>query len=226
MKKQLLVTIMGLFLITGYYLLIPANAQTPAQVILTWQANNFYPANYQSKPLASPNTPITVSAEVSNGGKLIDLSRANFIWYADGKIIGRGEGAKEATFNGQKTDGDDYFVRVVIDLNNNKFENSMRVPAVGQFIVIESSAAEKSAPAGSQIFLQIIPYFFNVSSLEGLSFSWRINEKQIDGGNQLAVNVGLPQTPEQSMVRINAFVQNRLNSLEFANAKTQLTVSK
>lgn len=202
-------------------------AEPLSQTIITWQANNFYPANYSGKPLATPATPISVSVEVAVDGKLIDLSRAEIIWYADNEVIGRGLGVKETTWSGKKTKGDDYFVRVSIKLDGRKFENSTRIPATKPLIVVESSNPYGFVRTNSQNSLQIIPYFFNVASLEELNFSWRINQKQVGGNdNQLIIKTSEPQTSNQSVVEVNASAQNRRNLLETASAKTKLTILK
>ncbi len=202
-------------------------SQSNTQVIITWRANNFYPANFSGKPLPTPGTPVILDAEILNAGKLMDLSQANFTWYVDEKIISSGQGLKETVFNGQKTEGDDYFVRVAIELNGNKFENSTRVPAASPFIVIENPNADKNISPKSQASMEIIPYFFNVSSLDDLIFSWNINGNPVNSNNnQLTINVGTPQTPDQSIIQIGAFTQNRKNPLEFASAKTKLFIGQ
>lgn len=200
-------------------------AQTPNPVIITWQADNFYPADFEGRALPSPGTPIALSAEVMQNNKLLDLSQATFMWYVDETLIGRGVGLKETTFKMQKSPGDYSFVRVVVQTGNNSFESSLRIYAQAPTAVIEGNFPNQVVPAGSQILLQAVPYFFNVLNLNDLSFSWLINGQQQNNGrdNQLLLTVGSPQGGENA-AQLNVAVQNLLNPLEAASNKIILSV--
>lgn len=204
-----------------------AGAQTPAQVILTWQANNFYPADYTGKALATPNTPVTVSVEVLHDGKLIDLSDGTFTWYVDEKLLSRTQGLKEILFTVKKSVEDSHFIRVTIQSGNDLFESSIRIPVSKQIVVLESPYPNHLVRAGSQVVLQAMPYFFNMPSFQDLTFSWQINngeQRRSGNDNQLVLNVGTPQTPNQDIIRITTLVQNKNNPLEFANEGIRLTI--
>jgi len=213
-----------LLLVVGHWSLV-AGAQTPAQVILTWQANNFYPADYAGKALATPNTPVTISVEVLRDGKLLDTSEGTFTWYVDEKLIDRAQGLKEILFTVKNPVGDSHFVRVAIKLENDVFENSTRIPVSEHVVAIEAPYPDKLVRAGSKALLQAMPYFFNVFSLEDLTFSWKINERVSEAGsdNQLILNVGTPQTEAQRTIQIISTVQNSRNFLEFSRERIQLT---
>ena len=225
-----LMTIIGVLLVISYQLLVGnASAQTPAQVILTWQANNFYPADYTGKALATPNTPVTVSAEVLRDGKLIDLSEGTFTWYVDEKFLNRTQGLKEILFTVKKPVGDSHFIRVTIQLGNSLFESSIRVPVSKHLVVLENPYPNQLVRVGSKTIIRAVPYFFNISSFQDLTFSWQINNSEQGGGgsdNQLVLNIGTPQTPSQNKLRITTLVQNKNNPLEFANEGLRLTIIK
>ncbi len=228
--KPLVLLIFSFLLLTGYQLLvIKVGAQAPAQVILTWQANNFYPADYTGKALATPNTPVTVSTEILRDGKLIDLSKGTFTWYVDEKLLNRTQGLKEILFTVKKPVGDSHFIRVTIQSGNDFFESSIRIPVSQQIVVLESPYPNNIVRAGSQAVLQAMPYFFNIPSFQDLTFSWQINDGERGGNgsdNQLVLNIGTPQTPNQDKLRITTFVQNENNLLEFANERLRLTIIK
>lgn len=218
----------SLLLVVSYGLSI-TGAQTPGQVILTWQANNFYPADYAGKALATPNTPVTISAEILRDGKLIDLSKGTFTWYVDEKLLSRAQGLKEILFTVKKSVGDSHFIRVTIKSGNDLFESSVRIPISRQTVVLESPYPNHLVRAGSQAVLQAMPYFFNIPSLQDLTFSWQINnDKQKGSGsdNQLILNIGTPQTPNQDVIRITTLVRNKNNPLEFANEGIQLIITR
>src|SRR3989338_7418753 len=99
-----------------------------AQIILTWQANNFYPADYQGKPLATPNSRITVALEILKNNKFLNLNQANVFWLLDDKPIDNGRGLKEIGFVVKKQEGDNHVVRVTVQLENQKLESLIRIP--------------------------------------------------------------------------------------------------
>lgn len=196
------------------------------RVILTWRANNFYPANYQGKALATPNTPITISAELTRNNKLLDLAQANFIWYVDEKFLTSGRAIKEILFPVKKLNGDDYFVRVKIDLGGEQFETAIHIPVSGQGLIIESPHPRQLVKTDAKIGLEAIPYFFNVPSIKDLIFSWQVNDKDLVGGsdNKITINIGRPITQDQRTIKVVGSVQNRINPLESARTNLNLTV--
>ena len=201
-------------------------AQTPPQIILTWQANNFYPSDYPGKAVASPDSSVTVAAEVLLNSKLLDLSQADFTWLADDKIAGRGKNLKEVSFQTKKTAGDSVFVRVIIEIGEETLENSIRIPTERPVVVIDAPLPDRGIASGGAVTLRAMPYFFSVSSLEDLEFLWRVNdmERGGEGRNLITLNVGSPQTEGQRTIRITSSVQNKKNLFEFSNGKIELNV--
>ena len=213
--------------IIGFWLFVSATfAQTNTQIILTWQANNFYPANYEGKPLATPNSQITAAVEVLENNKLLNLERANIVWLLDDKPLSNGQGLKETGFAVKKREGDNHTLRVTIQLENRKLESLLRIPVSKKFVVIENPYPNGLIPADSEIALQAVPYFFNIASLSELSFAWQANtEKETNlGDNRLVLKFGKPIALDQNSVFVSSFVQSARNPLEFAEAKIKLTI--
>jgi len=216
--------VVGLLMVVSYWSSV-AGAQSPAQVILTWQAHNFYPANYAGKALATPNTLVKISAEILQNNKLLDLSNDTFLWYVDEKLLTRGRGLKETSFTIKKLAGDSHFVRVAIEREEGVSESSTRIPVSKHRIVIESPYPNNLVETGNKILLQAIPYFFNISSLQDLEFFWQVNEEEVRGGsdNQLTINIGTSQTKSQNIVQVAGSARNTKNPLEFSSDRIRLT---
>lgn len=218
------VTIASVLVAIGYWL-SAAQAQTAPQVLLTWQANNFYPADYQGRALATPGTPISVSAEVLRNNKFLDASKANFTWLLDEKLLTSGVGLKEVVFNVNKAPGDSHFVRVSINLNNEVFENAIRVPVAKPTLVLDAPYPNALVKAGSKAAIEAVPYFFNISSLQKLIFSWQIgnNDPQDSGSdNELILNTGTAAGAEP--ITIFGSVRNANDLSEFASDRIRLIV--
>jgi hypothetical protein len=187
------------------------------QVIITWQANNFYPSNFMGKPLATPYTPVLVSTEVIKDEKFLDINQAHFTWSVDDRVVKKGIGFKEILFNVNTVAGDSLFVRVIIQVDNLTLESSTRIPIYSPLTVIENSHPLKSVKGGEQTIITAIPYFFNVQSFYDLNFSWVANNQQQEGinQNQLLLNVSQPSAWTPNVFFVNLIVQNRTNPLEF-----------
>ena len=213
-----------LFVIT-FVLLLPFPAHAENQIIITWQANNFYPSDYKNKALATPNTPITVAVELVSNNKLIDLSKTNITWFLDENLLTKGIGLKETTFTIKKAVGDSYFLRVSLALKNSVIDNSIEIPVSKQILVIKTGLPEGKIKTNTTLFLEAVPYFFNVSRLTELSFSWLINGSRTNAGsdNFLSLEIGTPAAG-QNQVDITAAAQNILNRLEFTRSNTKLLV--
>lgn len=225
--KKINYTFLTLVLLSGFLFMTKVPAQINTQTILTWQADNFYPANYEGKAQATPNTPVSVSAEIFAENKLLDSSQANFIWYVDEKFAKEGVGAKEIVFTVTKSEGDSHFIRVVIKQNDKLLEASTRIPISKPLVAIDAPRPNQLIPAGSQVLLQAIPYFFNINTLQDLNFSWQINNQIQKGanGNRLILKIGAPQTPSQNAVEITVSAQNKSNLSEFAKKNIKLLIN-
>ncbi len=225
LKLMTTILIVVLLVISYKSLVAPAGAQTPAQVILTWQANNFYPADYPGRALATPKTPVSVSAEVLRSNKFIDTSKANFTWLVDEKLLTSGVGLKEVVFNVSKAPGDSHFIRVSINLNNEAFENAVRVPVSKPVLVLDAPYPNALVKAGGKALVEAVPYFFNISSLQNLAFSWQVgnsDQKESGSDNELILNVGTPTGAEP--IVIFGSVRNANDLLEFASDRIRLII--
>lgn len=194
-------------------------------LIITWQANNYFPADYAGRALVTPNAPIIASVELVQNNKFIDITQAEIRWYLDDNMIANGTGLKTVSFSAkQQTDGFQT-LRVALKIKNTSLENSIQIPISQPAVIISFPSAQKTAAAGSQINLQAIPLFFNVDSLSQLVFDWQINNQKITGqGNQVTVKVGVPQSAYQNSIPISVTVQNSENPYEFNKGFIMLSI--
>jgi len=224
------IIIIVLVLIGGYQMLaanVFAQNQNKTQIIFTWEANNYFPANYAGKALPALGTTVTLAAEAIKDNKLIDTSQADFLWYLDDKIVKNGRGAKEISFRITKREGDSHFVRVIIKTSEGEgIESSLRVPVVAPKVIIDQPYPQNFVKSGEKIMLQAIPYFFNVNSLAELNFTWFINDQSVAAAsdNQLFLTVPVPPQAGQNLLRITAVVEKRGVLNESARAKTTLQI--
>ncbi|MBI4034253.1 MAG: hypothetical protein HY378_01755 [Candidatus Brennerbacteria bacterium] len=219
-----LTTIFLVLLVISHQSLV-SNAQTPAQVLLTWQANNFYPADYAGKALATKNTQVNVSAEVVRGGRFINLSGATFLWYVDEKLVGRGEGLKEINFTATKPVGDSHFVRISIQSGEDVFESSIRVPVSNPAVVLETPYPNGLVRSGTRPEITAVPYFFNVGIFQNLNFFWQVGTgttQESGNDNRLFLTLGGAKAGE--VIQVTGTARNANNLIETATSRIRLVV--
>ena len=76
-------------------------------------------------------------------------------------------------------------------------------------------------------FFEALPFFFNVKSLDNLSFDWRVNNERSDASAEdpwrLNLSIG-PETPSGFEINLRLTVQNLFEPLEITNKNIQVRV--
>jgi len=225
MKHEIKTYSSVLLLVVVLLVINNVSAQSISQPIITWQANNFFPSDYQGKALPSTGTRVSLSVMVIKSGKILNLSGAKIFWYVDEKLINR-EGEPTITFVATKRGGDSHFVRMVIESKDGKFENSTRIPMVKPSLAIGIPYAGNVVPRNSELRLKALPFFFNVSSLEALKFSWNVGGEKISGvsENELVLKIGTPLSELQRNLLLTASAENIGNPSEFGEEIVRLKI--
>lgn len=199
--------------------------QTTNPVIITWQANNYFPASYAGKAAVTPGTLVIASAEINQNGKLTDLTGADIRWYVDDELVGSGTGMKTVSLSARQQQSGYQNLRVVVNIGGASLENSIQIPISQPIVVIATPSPDKTVRAGDQLNIEAVPFFFNVGSLDELKFTWLINNQQVTGqDNRVSVNVGTPQSIYQNSIPVAVTVQNSLNPYEFNRGFVNLSI--
>lgn len=200
--------------------------QPKPELIITWQANNFFPSDYAGKAWATPNALIILMAEILTNNKILNLTNATFYWYLDGQLLQTGQGLKKTDFKISKLEGDNHFISLTVKPEEGgTIETSLQIPVFAPQLIIENNFRQPSLPANSQVLFSVTPYFFNIASFNDLDFSWQINsQKQTVKNNQLLVNVGRPSTEEQKNLWLEVLAQNKKNLFEFVNQRMKFLI--
>lgn len=229
---KILILVISITLILAGLTLVNQNlsrAQTDSskpELIIAWQANNFFPSDYPGKAWAAPNALIILSAEAVKDSKILNLSNAVFYWYLDGQLLKTGQGLKKTSFKASKLEGDNHFISLTVKPEEGGvIETALQIPVFAPQLVIENNLRQTSLPANSQVSFSVTPYFFNIASLNDLDFNWQINsQKQTVKTNQLLVNTGQPLTPEQKNLWLEVSAQNKKNLFEIVSQKMKLLI--
>jgi len=194
-------------------------AQTKPQFIPFWRASAYAPAGFLGKVFPIEKTTIEASFELLNGGKLVDLSNKRIAWLVNGNVIKDGVNQKSVTFKNYAFAGENAAVDIrVFNPNGQADTYSFTIPVASPKLVIESPY-DKDNLTGKNLNLTALPYFFNVSGLQELIFSWAVNGVSPEGNasepEQLLVTIP-GATPLGVRVTVGASVENPASSIETA----------
>lgn len=221
-KKQTAIVLFLLAVLAGAHF---AAAQNPTEIILTWQAMNFYPSDYKAKAVASLNTPVVVSATAVKNDRIRDLSDATITWYLDNKFFNRGKGLREIIFNVKKSAGNEYLVKAEVDFGNEFAEKTFSIPVGSQKVVIDTPLPNRSVSLGDKVILGAIPYFFNVGSFDEITFGWKINNTtREEGKSQVVLEVGTNPDLSGEEIKVFLLARNVTKLLEIADETQKLFI--
>jgi hypothetical protein len=207
------------FLFLGFFLvatpLTHAQTTTNPKFLVTWKAAGSYvPPSYIGKALPSYASKITASLELVSQGKILNLQAETIYWYLDGVLIGGGEGIQNISFPSVGTPPD--ILNLKVELPNyasGYLTHSINIPLVKPLAVLYTPFPS-SKFSTNPLTVQVIPYFFNVSSPSSLSYTWAVNGQKGGGAeNPESAQVTLPSgTPSGTNIDVSVTVENPTGS--------------
>ncbi len=224
----------AILLSTAYCLLaVTTYAQTAPEFMVSWKAIDYVPADYLGKTLPAQATPVEAAFDVIDQGKVADLSKDVISWYDNNAFIGSGIGLKTFRFTPSSAQSDT--IRIdVSNYNSTDITTSFLIPVVKPEVVVSVPTPtanlyrNRTAIAPASYLIQARPFFFNASSLSGLTFSWQINGTTPSGNagspDLLTLNLATQGTPQETDLTLSAGVANNTNQLEFSGKTMNLIV--
>lgn len=218
-----------LFFIAGNHAY--AQTTTAPRFMVTWQAQNFAPADFTGKLLPIANTPIDVVFNIIENGKIADLANTEVRWYVNNKIQQSGRGKQALRFSAPEFGGEDQEVRISIpNYKNRELTKTIIIPVTAPQVIIQAPFISNEIPRG-EIRLRALPYFFNVSSIKNLRFRWLVNgtaptsNEAITNPEELTL-----ETPEEiplnNRTTVGISAQNKSDTAEVAAQSLILKVTK
>ena len=200
------------------------------QFLVSWQVENYAPAWYQGKIFPVKDTPIVVSFELIENGRLVNLSNQKIRWYINDDLVKNeddGLGIKSIRFNIPDYRGRETTIKIVVwDYLAEALYKIVQIPVLSPEAVIDYPYPTKEINTGLSIF-QVIPFFFNVQSINDLAAEWSANgEKAGEPGDnswQLKLNID-SQTKSGTAVDLTTSINNPLQLLESATKSIHLQI--
>lgn len=202
-----------------------ASAQTVPEFIISWRAINYVPSNYQGKAMPANSTPIEISFDIVESGKIINLAANEIRWFLDGDLFKSGNGLKSLRFNSKSQNQQ---TRIVIaNYKGANLEKIFIIPAQTPKLVIDTRLPNANVGLG-KYRLEALPYFFNIFSIQELKFDWSSNNQPISGGvgdpQILDLDFSSESAPAETNIRISAIVSNRFNPVELSSGSVELII--
>ncbi len=199
--------------------------QTGAYAFITWQANNYYPADFSGKAMATNGTTISAAVNFVENQKIQDLSQTAITWYLDGGFLRQGTGLNQINFIVTKSKGNNHSIRADVQTKNELLSPSVSIPIASPKVVVVNPYSGQTISVNSQINLEAIPYFFNVKSFGNLIFSWIVGDNGHPSGNDNKLSLTM-DSASRGTVSVVGRVDNRNNKFESAEGKTSLMLSQ
>lgn len=201
-----------------------SNAQTTPEILLTWQAKNYTPPWYAGRSLPIRKTPITAAVEVIDGGRPADLSKLEIRWFVDNRIYKSGIGAKAFPFGTSGLQTGERALKVIIaGYKGGNLEKTAVIPLANQEAVIDSPYPGRTISRGTNAF-RALPFFFNISGLQDLSFNWSANGGAANAGASESISLDVSAGEPGASVKLDVRAANRNDQVEFADNSINLTI--
>lgn len=197
--------------------------------MVTWQAENYAPADFLGKLLPTNNTPIEVVFNLLQDGKILDLSKTGIRWYVNDKLPEEGAGKQTLRFVASDLFVENQTIRINIpNYKGQELTHTLVIPIVVPQVVIQAPYLSGALPYGEARF-KALPYFFNITNLLGVTLNWFVNGVQpksegiVTNPDELVLSTP-KEIPVGTETEVRVSLQNRKNETEFASQSLLLRV--
>ncbi len=198
----------GMFILSAS---VEAAAPPPLTgVIIDWSAKTYVPAGFVGKVLPTAESPISAWILVFVNGKVADASQYNVRWYANDQLLRSGTGIVTASFKAPTAANQ--VVNLQARVQNPAGEltvANIQIPIVSPKVAIVGNYPGGTI-IGSPANLTAIPYFFNVSGVDALTYQWTVNgtaAQSAENPQVATLNIG-NDTPSGTTIAISLNVAN------------------
>lgn len=195
MKRALASLVFVAFTIIGpAFALAQSELKTSPEIIITWQAPQSYsPGFFRGKTLAAKESKILADLLVIENAKIVDLSNVEVRWFLNGRLINSGLGLDEIEFFLDPLSLRHNDLSVTLrQYKGEDFSKSINIPQSPPTLVFEELSLNNIQNKAA-IELVIHPFFFNIQSIDELSFTWNINKEVFESfgltGSKFPVNL-------------------------------------
>lgn len=170
--------------ILSLFLFWPLNsfgATSEPFLYLTWKAKSYVPNDYLGKILPGASSPILVSLEAFENGKVADISNSQIKWYVDGELSATTVGKKSFDLRTSHSPSSGVIL-VRANITNKwdrQYSKEVSIPVSPPVVILKSNYLSRSF-GDNKISISAYPYFFGTNSLSDLIFAWKVNGQPVN----------------------------------------------
>jgi len=223
-----------LFVFLLFFLASCAQGQI-RQITLTWSADTYIPLGYQGKALPVNGSIIEVVANIGSGTNPQGLT---YQWSVNSVTQKENSGKGKQVLNisiGENATRD-YSVKVEIRDKNGSFwgfSSYLTIPIYRPEVVVRPEKIplidnQYQASSNQEIELIAQPYFFNISSLDQLDYSWKLGGQEASlagSANPNILNLKIPQLTQPIIQNLAVEVKNKNNLIQKAQSIIKISIS-
>ncbi len=190
-------------------------------ILITWEAKNFVPYNFNGKIMPTPGSPISISFEYIKNNKVVDLSKEEIYWYINGNLFSNTPGTKKINVVAPSQNFD-----VRVELPNVQIFKTIEIPVVKPLIVIDAPFPQRTVKS-DYFEVNLLPYFFNIpnNDLDYFYSEWKINGNKAVANKENPLNLKIKlENKNLEKINISVFGANNLNSSESATKEINILI--
>jgi len=227
MRKTLVLLVIGVLILPLGLRAIPVKAAAEPDILITWKPLVYTPPGFEGRILPVANARIVASVTVVDNGRVADLSGQTIYWYLNDEFIEGTANKRTVEFRAPAEPNSRMDLRVEIPTygNSGGILKTVEIPLLQPVVVIDAPFQKKMV-SGESFQVHALPYFFNVSRLSYLKFSWSADGKSAtnDDPTRLVVHI-VPGTSSgyQTQLSLSALNPFGQDTFEGADDSTVLT---
>lgn len=192
------------------------------ELLLTWKAQNYTPVMYPGKAIPTGKTPIVLSVELIDAGKVVDLSQIRVNWYVNNEFLDGGAGKHSIIVQTKRLAGDRLIVRADIpQYHNGTFSKSADIRSIAPVLtIVPVFGYDGNFITDAKSQFRAVPFFFNVTSPNALIYQWQVNDQEAQSTeNPQLLNLSLPDTtPDRYSISVQATARDPMVDTLFSSA--------
>jgi hypothetical protein len=210
---------------------------------LVWTTNTYTPPDYQGKALPAYGSVVEVSV-IPNKSIKTGLASLVYNWYLDGqfKDSQSGKNRQKFTFRVSALGGQQHLAKLKLTTEDGQelFSLSSAINIVTPQIVlypaetqtinfINAGASQTDMSPGQEKTFVALPYFFNISAPDALTYQWSFERQtinKIQDKNKFSVKVSSGELAESFSRQLSLLVFNPANEIQRATGLMTITIKK
>lgn len=219
--------LLGIMAWGGAALMVSADTSTNTpQILVTWKSYSYSPDWYTGRNLPPADSAVSVSMDLIDKGKVVDLSNYDVYWYVGDNLISSGKNNRAVLVRASSQIGDSLSLQVRLP----SYKGLVLLKTVDIYTTQPKAVIDIPYPASKKVRLPITvqawPFFFSIKNSTNLNYDWQINNQPTKSQESpTLLNISAPQganLPDSLSIRLS--INNPLNLNELVSEEKTITL--